>query len=98
MLIRNVGRWLCMLGIAWTGACAVASCGSGNTPSQFNGGNQDSGGGDDATTNPNMDGGGLFHDGGTSNGCKPATKCGKNKAGQVENCGFEGDGCGGKLD
>ena len=88
MLIRDLGRWLCMVAIAGTGACAVASCGSGNNPSQFGNGQNDSGSGDDSTVTPMMDsGGGFIHDGGT--GCKPKT-C----AALGYSCGDNSDGCG----
>src|ERR1017187_9409252 len=89
MLIRNVGRWLCMVAIAGTGACVVVSCGSGNTPSQFGNGQNDSGSGDDSTVTPPMDsGGGFIHDGG-STGCKP-----KSCAALGYSCGDNSDGCG----
>ncbi|HEY8091058.1 MAG TPA: hypothetical protein VIF09_24515, partial [Polyangiaceae bacterium] len=54
MPVRNVGKWVCMLGIAWTSGSAVVSCGSSGNSSVFvdagSGSDGNSSGGTDGTT------------------------------------------------
>ena len=79
MLVRNVGKWACILVIAWTGSNAVVSCGGSGVGSVFvDGGVGDhdsSVGSVDATGGdaPSLLGG--DDGGGTGDCCEPGASC-----------------------
>ena len=94
MGMRFVGRWLGLFTIAAFTAGAVASCGSGNDNSTFNGG--DDGSVDGALGDGSLGGheGGMFGGDATTDGgglCKTCKELGYT-------CGKNGDGCGHEID
>jgi hypothetical protein len=88
MLVRDVGRWICLLGIALAIALVVISCGGGGGQGVFTGGGSDSSAPDATSGIPD---GSLFGDG--ANGCQPKTCVERGYT-----CGQNGDGCGSILD
>jgi hypothetical protein len=79
MLVRNVGKWACMLFIAWGGGNAVVACGGSGAGSVFvdaGAGKDSSAGSDDATTGnpdaPSLVGG---DDGGPGSGDSGSGPC-----------------------
>jgi hypothetical protein len=109
MQVRNVGKWACMLVIAWAGSNAVVACGgSGNSSVFVDGGtaSDDSSVGPRDATSSGGDGPSLVGDDGGGNGdsggCIPKTcaqlgyNCGKAvSCGQVIDCTGTGSGTGG---
>jgi hypothetical protein len=109
MQVRNVGKWACMLVIAWAGSNAVVACGgSGNGSVFVDGGTgpDDSSVGPRDATSSGGDGPSLVGDDGGGNGdsggCIPKTcaqlnyDCGKAvSCGQVIDCTGTGTGTGG---
>jgi hypothetical protein len=106
MPVRNVGKWMCMLVIAWTGGSAVASCGGSGNGSVFvdagTGSDGSSSGATDGSTG--SDGPHLVGDdaGDSGGGCVVQTcaqlsyNCGKAvSCGQVIDCTGSGPGPGG---
>ena len=89
MLRRNVGRWISLLVIVWTSACAVISCGGGGGPGTFVPLSDASTGVDGGNQLP--DGSLLGGEGGTN--CHPKT-CAQLGYG----CGKNSDGCGNVID
>jgi hypothetical protein len=108
MPVRSVGKWACLLVIAWTGSNAVVSCGGSGDGSVF----VDGGGGGMDSSIPTTDGNGGTHDGpslvgddgggSTDSGCVAKTcaqlgyNCGKAlQCGQVIDCtgGNANGGC-----
>ena len=108
MPVRNVGKWACLLVIAWTGSNAVVSCGGSGDGSVF----VDGGGGGMNSSVPTTDGSVGTHDGpslvgddgggSTDSGCVAKTcaqlgyNCGKAlQCGQVIDCtgGNANGGC-----
>jgi hypothetical protein len=109
MLVRNVGKWACILVMAWTGSNAVVSCGGSGVGSVFvdggvgdhdsSVGSVDATGGDAPSLLGGDDGGGTGDDG---SACAPKTcaelgyDCGKAvQCGQVIDCTGTGPGAGG---
>ena len=95
MLVRNVGKWACMLVIAWTGSNAVVSCGGSGNGSVF----VDGGTGLDSSVGPSDasssssggDGPSLVGDDGGGNG---DGGCNAKTCAQLGyNCGSNSDSC-----
>jgi hypothetical protein len=99
MQVRNLGKWACMLVIAWTGSNAVVSCGgSGNGSVFVDGGTglDSSVGPSDASSSSGGDGPSLVGDDGGGNG---DGGCAAKTCAQLGyNCGKNSDSCGGTLD